>query len=267
MYTIFGPWTLQTFTLVVGLAIVLSAGIGIQRARQGKLVSPSGSPVVLVTDSYLGALVGGVVVGRIFHVLLSWDYFRFNVQEAFNVSAGGLDWHGAVLGGLFGLYLITRWRKASFRDLLDPLTPALPLVGMAAWWGCLASACGYGQEVDNLSRYPAYAVTEAPDIFGIVAPRYNTQLYGVALSLLVLGLALLLLRLGWLRGSRFWVILLALSLGMFTIGFWRGDYSLYAFGLRADQVLDALLAAIAVGSLVSPLTFQRATVRRQQTSS
>jgi phosphatidylglycerol:prolipoprotein diacylglycerol transferase len=199
-----------------------------------------------LADVCLGAFAGGIVSARLFHVLLQWRYFADNLGEAFRLNAGGLDWHGAVLGGLIGLWLATRWRKLSLRATLDALTPALPLLALAGWIGCYAAACGYGAEVETLAHYSPLMVSEIPDIYGIAAPRYNTQLFGVALALVILVIVALLFWRQWLYYRRFWFNLMLLSGGMFVIGFYRGDSTPYIVGLRADQWLDVFLMVMSV---------------------
>ena len=128
--------------------------------------------------------------------------------------------------------------------LLAGLVWALPLIGLSGWYGCMAAGCGYGKEVWTLADFPSWVVWESADVFGIVAPRYSTQRYGLIVCGLV-GLALL------LRSRRtaapadervFWFTLALLSAGMFVIGFFRADHTLILAGLRGDQVLDLLLA-------------------------
>jgi phosphatidylglycerol:prolipoprotein diacylglycerol transferase len=217
------------FSLALALGIALSVGIG---ARQTRL------KLGVVVDVGLGALVGALVGARIFHVLLDWAYFADNLSEAARLTAGGLDWHGAVIGGLLGLAVVARWRRLSVRDLLDALAPVLPLLALAGWLGCWGAVCGYGVEVDTLANYATGVAGETRDVYGIVAPRYNTQVFGMALGLALLGLSAVLARQGWLRGRRFWLLLALLSVGMFVIGFYRGDYAVVA-GIRTDQWLDA----------------------------
>lgn len=236
--------TIQTYSLLLALAIVLSSWLFIVRR---------GSQAGFWTDAALGVLVGGLVGARVVHVLLHWDYFAANLSEALRLNAGGLDWHGAVLGGLPGLWLVARWRRLSYRAALDRLTPALPLLALAGWAGCAAAACAYGAEVDTLAHYSPLAVAETRDIFGIVAPRYNTHLFGVVLALCLLLITALLFWRRWLYDRRFWLILALLSLGMFLIGFSRGDAVLMLAGLRGDQWLDGMILAVAALTLLSPV--------------
>jgi phosphatidylglycerol:prolipoprotein diacylglycerol transferase len=255
LYTRIGPWTFQTFTLSVALGVLASAWIGVRRTR--------GSVSLPVTmNAYLGALVAGAAGARLLHVLLNWDYFATSLSEATNLSAGGLDWHGAVLGGIAGLWVAVYgqswWERhitsppkvekgsIRFNMILDSLALALPIVGLGAWYGCLAAGCGYGREVDTLANYSPWVASELVDVFGIVAPRFNTPYFGMILSGLVLVIVTL-----WerrTRGSasrlRFWFALGLLSGGMFVIGFFRGDRTPVMAGLRADQALDLLCVAI-----------------------
>lgn len=264
LYTQIGPWRLHTFTLALGVVVVLSL----------VLVARRRTPRGAVIDACLGALVGGGGVARLFHVLLNWNYFADNLTEARTIGAGGLEWHGAVLGGIVGLWIVVRvqryWARTRkiaslqllsvsqwFNVSLDWLTPALPLIGLGAWYGCLAVGCGYGLEVDTLANYPAWAASEYVDVYGIVLPRLNTPYFGMALC--GLGLVFVAVSGWWQRkrqpnhmertakmpslrsGMRFWLVLALLSGGMFVIGFFRGDRTFVWFGLRADQMLDVVM--------------------------
>lgn len=197
-------------------------------------------------DAALGGLVGGLVLGRLGHVMLSWSYFATHTDEITHIGSGGLNWHGALIGGLIGLVLVGRWRGLRIAALLDDLTPLLPVFALAAWYGCWAWACGYGAEVDTLANHPAFTVTEARDIYGIVAPRYHTHRFGLIAAGLLLGLALLLTWRDWLRGVRFWLVLALLSAAMFSIGFVRGDAVTMVAGWRLDQGFDLGLLVFSI---------------------
>jgi len=192
----------------------------------------------MVCAAFLGA--------RAEYVALNWALFSADLARVYNMDTGGLDWHGAVIGALLVLWMADRCGWATAEQLLPRLTPALPLIGLAAWTACRPVGCAYGAEVATLAYYPAWAVTEGRDIFGIIAPRYDTHTYGQALAWLLLVIT------GgrWLIGRvprwGVWGQLALWSSGMFGIGFWRADYALVWGGLRADQWQDLLLLALAL---------------------
>ena len=233
-----GSIQLSTYTVLIAAAVLMSGGWALWQAPTEERSAWA--------DVYLGGLVGGILLARLVHVVLNWNHFAFHSDEIIHLQAGGLDWHGAVIGALFGMLLVSRWRQVEFGVLLDKLTLALPLIALAAWVGCWIESCAYGREVTSLADYPSWLVWEGRDIFGLYAPRFQTQLVGIMVALVLFVLSVIFLWRGLLLIKRFWIILLLLSLGMFGIGFLRGDYALHWDGLRFDQVLDVILFGFSI---------------------
>ena len=232
-----GRFTLPTYTALLALGVLASVA-ALALAYRWRYARPVG-PLV---DACLGALLGGVVLARAGHVLLHRYYFEIHPDEIIRLSAGGLDWHGALVGGLLGFALVSRWRGLDARSLFDWLAPVVPALALLAWWGCGAAHCAYGAEVETLADYPGWLVWEAADVYNIRAPRYAVQPLGMGFSGGLLLLVLGLMWRGWLRGRLLGLALLVLALGMFALGFLRGDYNPTIGPLRADQALDLLLA-------------------------
>jgi prolipoprotein diacylglyceryltransferase len=230
---------LSAFTEGIALALLAGGGLCLWRARAGM----RGALATLL----IAALAAGMAGARLEHVLLHWGYFSANIAEALDPRRGGLGWHGAVLGAL--LALATGWRLlpaarrpfATWNALLASLAPTLPLLMLAAWAGCGAAGCGYGAEVLTLADYPPLLVAELRDVYGIIAPRFNTSLLGGACAILIA--ALLMAR----RRGSFWLTLLLASAGMFVIGYVRADTVPALGSLRADQLLDVLFVAGSAG--------------------
>lgn len=206
-----------------------------------------------VVDIVIGGLIGAVLGGRLFHVWLNWHYFADNQQEILMLSRGGLDWHGAVIGTLLGMWLIAKLTDITYLFLLETIAFPLPLFGYLSWRACQVNHCAYGAEVSNLSDYPPLIVAELPDIFGLILPRFNTQLLGMILSLVIMGILMLLRYKNWFSGYQFAITLLIFSSSMFLIGFLRGDRVATVLNLRLDQWLDIVLMLISIGLITGKI--------------
>jgi len=208
----FGSLSMSTYTAALTVAIGLSALAG------WRLWGGPGRTWCFIC---LFTLLGGVLGGRLAHVINHWDYFQFALDEALRVNGGGLDWAGAALGGIAGAALTARALRTPIAPVLDALTPALALLALAGSVGCAAAACAYGREIPTLAGISPLVAAELPDVYGLLAPRYQTQWWQALWSLALLGWVALLFWRGWLRRWRFWITLGLLALGMLLIGTWR----------------------------------------------
>jgi phosphatidylglycerol:prolipoprotein diacylglycerol transferase len=241
-----GTLELHAFTAAVLAAAVLGAALLLLAARRYQ------QHPLCWFDGGLGVLIGAVPGARVFHVLLEWPYFSAHLDQIAVLSGGGLDWHGAFLGGLIGGAAAARLRGVSLPRFLDVLALIFPLLGAAVWYGCSAAACAYGVEVRTLADFPAWLVTESPDVYGSLAPRIDLPQIGLTVSVLLYALLVLLSAFRRLRGVRLWFALAVYSLILFFLGGFRGDYVIRLLGLRADQVLDLAVFALSAALLITP---------------
>ncbi len=204
-------------------------------------------------DVLIAGVVGALIVGRGVHVLVHWRYFADRTEEAMRLQAGGLDWHGVIVGTLLAVSFMGRVRGVRLRDLLPYLAWGIPLIALGAWAGCATAGCAYGREVPTLANYPTWLVWDNADIYGLYAPRFAVQALGIGLmSVLVMVFGLMDLRGIWKR-TRFWLALLLVGVTTFALGFFRGDDMPMLLGLRADQGLDGV---IIVGSIIGFFFFR-----------
>lgn len=225
----FGGLEIRAFTFWLAFGGLLSAALVLWRGRAARMAH---------LDVITAAALCGVIGARAEHVALNWAYFSANTAELFAVSSGGVNWHGGVIGILFGAVAVARWRRLHLPTLLDSLALCLPIGALVAWQACASASCGYGVEVRTLAEYPLWLATEAPDIYGVLAPRLNLPLIGMLLALLLGALAVLLIGYGKLHGRRLWLLLALYSLAMAFLSGLRAEYVPIWFGVRADQALD-----------------------------
>jgi prolipoprotein diacylglyceryltransferase len=245
-----GPLSIPGYTILLDLGLILGLFLtyleGKRLVRDGELALNLGLWMVL----------GGIVAGRIAYVLANWRAFSEDWARALRIWEGGLSFHGAFLGGVLVLALArgyaargyaaretlptagdgSHWGQLSLWQMADLVSPGLAAAVTFGWAACLVGGCAYGQVGEGLG----YVIL--PDLYGVEAPRFATQLVAIAYSL-VLWIGLWLLRERWpFSGASFLMFVLFYFAGMFFLEFTRGDEALYVGPWRLSQILDLMFA-------------------------
>lgn len=244
---------LRAFTFWIGLGVLLLFALLLRPIREQRLAH---------LDVLIGALVIGVLGGRLGHVLIHWDYFSANTTEILALPSGGFDWHLALIGAIIGGWMTARLRRVNFSVLLERAALYLPLLAACIWIACAESTAAYGAEVRTLADFPSWQVLESPDIYGVIAPRYNLPAFGMAFSITLFALLLLIAWRKWLIGVRFWTAVLLYAVFMALIASLRGEPVPFWLGLRADLVMDMLVAVFA--ALMLLIHAVRGTLKQQK---
>ena len=146
------------------------------------------------------ALVSGIIGSRIAHVLVAWEYYSSHPLEAFMIWRGGLTTHGAIIGGVLGLWWYARRHTRHVLDLTD--TVGVPFIfGLALgrvgnimnqeimgrpcpgpWPGCLVGV-EWGNDPSGVLRHPVqvYAIVKNLITGSVVSALYlKTRTRGIA---------------------------------------------------------------------------------------
>jgi phosphatidylglycerol:prolipoprotein diacylglycerol transferase len=187
-----------------GIIIVLGAIAGaflasVEAKRKG--IDPDH-----VWNALLFALLFGVLGARLYHVLSDWAQgdplgyfsrdFMTNLWNILNPRSGGLGIFGAALGGLFGVWLYTRFAKIKFWPLADVGITALPLGQAIGRWGNFFNQELYGYPTDLPWGIPIDSAHRLPQFSGLpdTARFQPTFLYESLAMFLVTGLMLYIAR-------------------------------------------------------------------------
>ena len=233
-----GPITVQSYTALLGLGLFL--GLAIVYRRAGSRIAQRERWL----DGVLVALAAGVLGARLGYVAANWAYYQERTGQVLKFWLGGLEWRGALVGATLATLLYCWARKLRFWRLADELALVAPLVGAAAWMGCLLAGCAYGEELVQ----PHWLAADLPDLFGVWAMRYNVQLLAAAWSLVV-GLILWLAQRRMPAGGTFALFLILFGAGMGMIDLLRGDVTPLISGWRSDVLADWIVAAAGLMTL------------------
>lgn len=238
-----GPFLIYGYTAVLASSIALALALThwLTRRTQAFAAIPGW------IDGVLAALVGAFLVGHAGFVAGEWAYFAERPSQIWQVWRGGFSFHGALLGGVAGLWVWTVvGQKRPFAAYANLLAPALALVNAGGWLACWMEGCAYGRETVYTGQWwHDWLAADLPDTLGLFALRYQTQLLGAALGLLALLLALTTIKREKV-GGLFWLVLLLISISHLLVSLLRGDPAPQLAGARLDTWLNAWLALISV---------------------
>lgn len=276
----FGSTIIYTYTVLLDVGLVCGLVVA---CLEGKRRGIAPEPVV---DAALWSAVAGIAGGRIGYVLANQEYFAENWIEALRIWKGGLSFQGAFLAGLLTLFLYSVRRHLPFLALADIAALGLALGQVFGWLGCLMSGGAYGLESHGMASMWARLSLDLPDIYGISASRFPTQLLASAFSLALFTL-LWTTRNRWSfdsvtrftqqasrnqlshpaqdkpsTGFTFTLYLLLHSGGQFLLEFTRGDEAIYWGPWRVSQWLYLAEAAFALVLLAYLLQKSRSSLTK-----
>ncbi|MBI5965448.1 MAG: prolipoprotein diacylglyceryl transferase [Chloroflexi bacterium] len=232
-----------------GLLIVFGIAAGLLLATLGAKVR--NDDVEIIHDLFLPLIFWGTLGARLWHLLtpplssvelgLTTRYYFSHPLDSLALWTGGLGLPGALIGGLFALFLFARKNKLPFWALADLLAPGL----------ALAQAIGrignyFNQELYGLPTNLPWKIFIEPAhrLIGYEAVENYHPLFAYEVLLNIANMALLL----WLSrrffdklitGDLFLSYLGIYSFGRFFLEFLRIDAALVN-GINVNQVFFAI---------------------------
>jgi phosphatidylglycerol:prolipoprotein diacylglycerol transferase len=241
-----------------GMLLMLGAVVGAFLAR--RLLRDKVKDPEIVWDALIWALIFGVIGARLYHVFtpsqslleagIDTKYYLTHPLDIITTWHGGLGMPGAIVGGVFGLYLFARRAKLSLTLLLDAAAPAVALAQAIGRWGNFVNQELYGPP----SSLP-WAIYIRPENRMPGYQQYSTFqplfLYESLWNLANAGFLYWLWRRHGDRlasGDLFLIYLITYPIGRFFLEFLRLDY-VPVFGINFNQMLMLLVALASAAAL------------------
>ena len=246
-YLSVGPLMLHWYGLMVILGVIVAVLIGQRRWAAG------GGAKTAVTDMAVIAVPYGLVGGRLYHVITSWQlYFGPGARpvEALYIWQGGLGIWGAVAGGALGVWIVARRRGIDFAAFADAMAPGL-LVGQAIGRiGCWFNQELYGRPTSlpwGLAIDPSHRPVDSVD-----QPYYQpTFAYEALWDLAAAGVIVWAQRrFGLNRGRVFALYVASYTAGRAWIEMLRVDPANHILGVRLNVWTSVVLFLAALAYLL-----------------
>ena len=115
-----GGFSVYWYGLLIGIGFLLAGAYAVANSRK---VGVDGDRLI---DVILTGLVCGIIGARLYYVAFSWEMFRDNPMNIFNIRMGGLAIYGGIIAGVLGGAVMARIRRCPVTGY--QLVALLPLV-------------------------------------------------------------------------------------------------------------------------------------------
>lgn len=133
-----GEIEIRWYGIIIVLGIIAGFSYAAYRAKQ------SGLSLDDMLDYVLVALPLGIICARLYYVVFFNDGSYKTFYDVIAIWEGGLAIYGGVLGGLLGMFLVSRHKKNKFRAVLDCFAPGVMIGQIFGRWGNFFNAEAYG---------------------------------------------------------------------------------------------------------------------------
>ncbi|MBQ8137653.1 MAG: prolipoprotein diacylglyceryl transferase [Clostridia bacterium] len=141
---------LHIYALLIVFAMVLSV---VYMSRQEKRLGFQKDTAV---DMALYAIPLGIIGARLYDVAFAFERYADNLISILYIHEGGLAIYGGIIGGVLGVWILSRRKRLSFQRLLDMAAPAVIMSQAIGRWGNFFNQEAYGALItdERLQFFP-----------------------------------------------------------------------------------------------------------------
>lgn len=142
------------YGIIIGTAILLGFWIAAREAKR------TGQNPENYLDMGIIGVIAGIVGARLYYVIFSWDMYKDNLLDIFNLREGGLAIYGGVFAAVISVLVLAKVKHLSAPQIFDTIAMALLNGQMLGRWGNFFNREAFGGYTDSLfaMRLPLDAV-------------------------------------------------------------------------------------------------------------
>lgn len=245
-----GGFTIAFYGIIIALGMI--GGLLLARWQAKR----TGQNPELYMDFALYGIVFSVIGARIYYVAFSWDSYKDNLWQIFNIRGGGMAIYGSVIAAVITAIVYCRIKKYKFSLFADTAIVGLILGQIIGRYGNFMNCEAFGEYTDSLfamrlkvNEVSASNITdtmraniEYMDGTGYIQV-HPTFLYESVWNTLILVIMLLRTKKKAFDGEIFLIYLVGYGIGRCMIEGLRTDQlQIGNTGIAVSQVLSAVLA-------------------------
>lgn len=233
LFSVFGI-PIYTYGILIGIGVVLGYMYATRETKKQGISQDD------FLNMFMMALPAAIIGARLYYVVFSWDAYKNNLWEIFDIRGGGLAIYGGVIGAAAVVLIYCRVKKIKIGKALDVLAVGLLIGQSIGRWGNFVNGEAFGG-VCNLP----WAMTIECDGRMVAEMVHPTFLYESLFNGIGIVVLCLYKRIKTFEGEIFCGYMIWYGLGRMLIEGLRSD-SLYLGGFRVSQILSFILVIAGV---------------------
>lgn len=141
--SIFG-FEIAYYGIIIAIGMALGYGLAQWQAARTKQNNE------LYLDFAMFAVIAAIIGARLYYVMFTWDDYKNNVIEVFNIRGGGLAIYGGIIAAVITAIIFAKVKKMSFWLLADTACAGLALGQSIGRWGNFFNREAFGSYTNGL---------------------------------------------------------------------------------------------------------------------
>ena len=196
-------------------------------------------------------IIFGILGARLYYCLMDFAFYLKFPTEILAIRHGGISIHGAIIGGLLGVYIFSKRHKISFPKLCDISAVGLALAQAIGRWGNFFNSEAYGTPT-NLP-WKLYIAPEFRHIPYLENEFFHPAfLYESILDIIIFAILFFIMKSQKLKkeGNLALIYLIMYSVARIFVEHYRIDSVTYIFGLPVAIFVSISIIILAVLLLI-----------------
>ncbi len=140
---VFG-FSIAYYGIVIAVGMLFATFFILREAKRRRIKEDS------ILDVIIYSIVIGLIGARIYYVAFSWDLYKDNLLNIFDIRGGGIAIYGGIIAGFITGFIITKIKKLPFLKVSDICIIGLPLGQAIGRWGNFFNREAFGKYYDGL---------------------------------------------------------------------------------------------------------------------
>ena len=144
-FSFFGLWEIKWYGVIMAASMLGGILLAFYTCKK------KGYSTDIIFDLALAILPLAIVGARLYFCIF---YGVDSFGEIFAIWNGGMAIYGGVIGGIIGVFIVSKVKKIPFLDLCDIAAPCLILGQCLGRWGNFVNQEAYGYATESLQFFP-----------------------------------------------------------------------------------------------------------------